>query len=97
MNLKKLHKFCVENTESEDETSALFTILANATAAAEQNYVPNQKNMGTKYNILILKNDGTEVAKLEFDAESTRDYVLANNLTIKTSLGYVMKKGEQNV
>lgn len=56
-----------------------------------------------KYYILITKKeDGTGilsesdvVATLEFDAESTRDYVFNNNLKIND--GYIIKKANGNI
>jgi hypothetical protein len=59
--------------------------------------------MDTKYYILITKNgNGTGIlsesdviATLEFDAESTRDYVFNNNLKIND--GYIIKKANGNI
>lgn len=59
--------------------------------------------MDTKYYILITKkDDGTGIlsdsdviATMEFDAESTRNYVFNNNLKVNT--GYELKKANGNI
>lgn len=59
--------------------------------------------MDTKYYILITKkDDGTGILSksdvivtMEFDAESTRDYVFNNNLKVNT--GYEFKKANGNI